>query len=205
MSNYKYIAIAGNMGSGKSSLTEFLCKYFKNLVPIFEPNDENPYLADFYKDMKKWAFRSQIFFLTRKFALHQSFANLTSTMIQDRTIYEDAEIFARNLYLQGFIDKRDYNVYHSLYKNMMNSLRPPDLLIYLECSLRTVRKRIAKRGRTIELKVDPKYIKRLNNLYKKWVENYKLSPVLKLSTEKLEYISDFVHRNDLLEKIGKYI
>lgn len=200
----KYIAIAGNMGVGKSSLVDFLCKTYE-LKPFFEPNDFNPYLADFYKDMKKWAFKSQIHFLSCKFKIHQELTRVRQAVIQDRSIYEDAEIFATNLYKQKIMDKRDYLTYYDMYQTILKSLRPPDLMIYLECSVRTIKKRIKQRGRKMEQDVPTSYLTRLNKLYEEWIAGYKLSPVITLSTEKLDYISDFIHRDEMLERIEKFL
>jgi len=200
----KYIAISGNIGSGKSSLTDFLCRHF-GIRPFYEPNEDNPYLADFYKDMKKWAFHSQIFFLTHKFRLHQELEKCKETVVQDRTIYEDAEIFAVNLYRSGYIGKREFDLYWTLYKTILNSLRPPDLMIYCDCSLRTLKKRIAKRGRAMERNIPPDYLKKLDRLYKRWIKNYRLSPVILVSTDKYDYMDDFITRADIMKKIERYL
>ncbi|MFH0799899.1 MAG: deoxynucleoside kinase [Pseudomonadota bacterium] len=200
----KYIAIAGNMGAGKSSLVEFLCKHF-SLKPFFEPNDVNPFLADFYKDMKRWAFHSQMHFLTHKFRIHRELDSFPETVVQDRSIYEDAEIFAFNLHQQGCMGEEEYRTYRDLYEVMVEAIRPPDLLIYLECPLKTLKKRIAGRGRSMEKSVPDEYLKRLERNYRRWLGNYGRSPVLKLSTEKMDYIEDFIHRQDLLNKIERYL
>lgn len=201
---HRYIAIAGNMGSGKSSLVEFLCKEFK-LKPLFEPNDTNPFLEDFYKDMKAWAFHSQIYFLSQKFKMHQELNGCRETVVQDRTVFEDAEIFATNLYKQSFISERDFKIYKTIYKTIVKTIRPPDLLIYLKCGLPTVKKRIANRGRGMEQKIPDDYLRRLSHLYDNWIRRYKLSPVMVYRTDKLDYLSDFIHKQDLLEKIQKYL
>lgn len=200
----KFIAIAGNIGAGKTELTHFLTRKY-GLIPFFEPNDENPYLADFYKDMKRWAFRSQLFFLSRKFQLHRQMEQVEGTLLQDRTLYEDAQIFAKNLYRQRFIDKRDWETYCSLYEGIAASLTPPDLMIYLKCPVRTLKERIRMRGRQMEQDIPTAYLKRLNDLYEEWFKTYKLSPVLELSTDKLDYIQDLVDRVDLFRKIEKYL
>ena len=145
----RFIAIAGNIGAGKTELTRFLCRRY-DLKPFYEPNDQNPYLADFYQDMKTWAFRSQIFFLTHKARLHRSLEKDSGTAIQDRTIYEDAEIFARNLHRQRYIDKRDWATYWELYETINATLKPPDLMIYLRCPVRALKARIKLRGREME-------------------------------------------------------
>lgn len=200
----KYIVVAGNIGVGKSSLVDFLCKTYR-LKPFFEPNDVNPYLDKFYKDMKAWAFHSQIHFLSHKFLIHQKLANEKNPVVQDRSIYEDAEIFATNLYRQRILSKRDYQTYYELYQTILNSLQPPDLLIYLKCPLRTIQKRIIQRGRQSEQNIPKSYLSRLNKLYEEWIERYQLSPVLTISTENMDYLTDLVHRIDLLETIEKAI
>ena len=204
MAPKKFIAIAGNIGAGKTELTSFLCKKY-GLTPFFEPNEQNPYLADFYRDMKTWAFRSQIFFLTHKFRLHRKLQQSSGTVVQDRTLYEDAEIFARNLHRQGFIDGRDFRTYWELYESIAESLPPPDLMIYLKCSVRTLKRRIQLRGRGIERDIPTAYLRRLNQLYEEWFRSYSTSPVLVLSTDKLDYLTDLVDRVDLFHKIEKHL
>src|SRR5688572_20936554 len=149
MRKNKYLAVAGNIGSGKSTLVQFLSTQY-GFTPFYEPNDENPYLADFYRDMNRWAFHSQVFFLTHKFRLHQDLEGQQGPVVLDRTIYEDAEIFAAGLHETQKIEDRDFAVYKSLYQSMCGSLRPPDLMIYLRCPISTLKKRIALRGRKIE-------------------------------------------------------
>ncbi|MBX7117224.1 MAG: deoxynucleoside kinase [Myxococcaceae bacterium] len=204
MAPKKFIAIAGNIGAGKTELTSFLCRKY-GVKPFYEPNDQNPYLANFYKDMKTWAFRSQVFFLTHKFRLHRTLERETGTAIQDRTIYEDAEIFARNLHRQRFIDKRDFATYWELYETICNSLQPPDLMIYLKCSLKTLKERIALRGRAMERDIPSAYLSRLNALYENWFKGYKMSPVLVLHTDTLDYLTNLVDRADLFRQIEKHL
>jgi deoxyadenosine/deoxycytidine kinase len=200
----KFIAIAGNIGAGKTELTSFLCRKY-GLTPFFEPNEQNPYLEDFYKDMKTWAFRSQIFFLTHKFKLHRELERTPGTALQDRTLYEDAEIFAKNLFLQRYIDKRDFQTYWELYQTISAALAPPDLMIYLKCPVRTLKRRIALRGREMEQEIPTAYLSRLNRLYEGWFENYTLSPVLVLPTDKLDYVTNLVDRVDLFRQIEKHL
>ncbi len=200
----RFIAIAGNIGAGKTELTEFLCRRY-DIKPFYEPNEQNPYLADFYADMKTWAFRSQVFFLTHKFRLHQELQDEPGTVVQDRTIYEDAEIFARNLHQQRFISKRDFNTYWDLYRSVSATLRPPDLMIYLRCPVAALRKRIHSRGREMEQEIPLAYLRRLNRLYEGWFKRYNLSPVLVLETNKLDYLTDLVDRVDLFDRIEKYL
>ncbi len=194
------IAIAGNMGSGKSTLVEFLARTY-DVSPFYEPNDENPYLPDFYKDMKRWAFRSQLYFLSNKFRLHQELDRTPGVVALDRTIFEDAEIFATALHQMRKIDKRDWQTYWGFYQAILDAIKPPDLMIYLRCSMRPLRQRIKLRGRAMEQDVPLAYLKRLERLYEKWIASYEMSEVLVLETDKLDYIHDLVHRLDVMEKI----
>ena len=194
------IAIAGNMGSGKSTLVEFLSSTY-GVKPFYEPNDENPYLADFYKDMKRWAYQSQLYFLSNKFRLHQELDRQPGVVALDRTIFEDAEIFATALMQMRKISKRDWDTYQGFYGAILDAIRPPDLLIYLRCSMRTLRRRIRLRGRQMEQDVPLAYLKRLDRLYEKWIKSYCMSDVLVLDTDKLDYINDLLHRLDVMERI----
>ena len=204
MAGRKFIAIAGNIGAGKTELTEFLCRRY-GLKPFYEPNDLNPYLADFYADMKTWAYRSQLFFLTHKFRLHLALQDESGAVIQDRTIYEDAEIFARHLYRQRLIEKRDFETYWELYQSIRRALRPPDLMIALRCPVRTLCQRIRARGRSFEQDIPADYLRRLNRLYEDWFARYDLSPVLALDTGRLDYLTDLVDHVDLLERIEQHL
>ncbi|NIA26632.1 MAG: deoxynucleoside kinase [Desulfobulbaceae bacterium] len=194
------IAIAGNMGSGKSTLVEFLSRTY-GVTPFYEPNDENPYLADFYKDMKGWAFQSQLYFLSNKFRLHQELDRQAGVVALDRTIFEDAEIFATALFQMRKISKRDWQTYQSFYGAILDAIQPPDLMIYLRCSMRTLRQRIRLRGREMEQDVPLPYLKRLDRLYEAWISSYSMSDVLVLDTDQLDYIHDLVHRLDVMERI----
>jgi deoxyadenosine/deoxycytidine kinase len=194
------IAIAGNMGSGKSTLVEFLSRTY-DVSPFYEPNDENPYLEDFYGDMKRWAFQSQLYFLSNKFRLHQELDRHSGVVALDRTIFEDAEIFATALYQMRKISKRDWETYQGFYHAILDAIRPPDLMIYLRCSMRTLRARIKLRGREMEQDVPLAYLKRLDRLYEDWISSYKMSDVLVLETDRLDYINDVIHRLDVMERI----
>jgi len=200
----RYIAVAGNIGAGKTSLVEFLVRRYK-LKPFYEPNDENPYLKDFYKDMKAWAFHSQIYFLTHKFRLHRELERFPKTVIQDRTIYEDAEIFAKNLHRSRYINKRDYATYREMYETIRKDLTPPDIMIFLRCSVRTMRRRIKQRGRGMEQQIPTRYLRRLDSLYAEWINNYKLSPLIEIDSDRMDYVTDLVHRLDLLKAIEKIL
>lgn len=200
----KYIAVAGNIGAGKTELVQFLCKRY-GLTPFFEPNDENPYLADFYGDMRAWAFHSQLWFLSHKLRLHRQLMENPGDVVQDRTIYEDAEIFAQNLFDTGHIAPRDYRTYRDLYETLRDSLRPPDVMIFLKCPVRTLKKRIARRGRAMESDIPGEYLTRLNRLYARWRGRYDLSPVVELETDKLDHLTNLVDRLDLLRQIEKHL
>jgi deoxyadenosine/deoxycytidine kinase len=200
----RFIAIAGNIGAGKTELTRFLCRRY-GIKPFYEPNEQNPYLADFYKDMKTWAYRSQLFFLAHKFRLQLELQDESGTVVQDRTIYEDAEIFAKNLYRQRFIDARDFKVYAQLYRSIARVLKPPDLMIQLSCPVRTLRQRVRLRGRAMEQEIPVAYLRRLNRLYEDWFRRYDLSPVLRLETDRLDWLTDLVDRVDLFRKIERYL
>ena len=194
------IAIAGNMGAGKSTLVDFLVRTY-GVVPFYEPNDENPYLADFYRDMKGWAFQSQLYFLANKFRLHQELDRQPGVVALDRTIFEDAEVFATALHQMRKISKRDWQTYQSFYHAILDAIRPPDLMIYLRCSMRTLRQRIRLRGRAMERDVPQSYLRRLDRLYNEWIASYDMSEVLVLETDELDYIHDLVHRLDVMERI----
>lgn len=200
----QFIAVAGNIGAGKTELVQFLCRRY-GLKPFYEPNDTNPYLDDFYGDMPTWAFHSQVYFLTHKLRLHRQLMSEEGAAVQDRTIYEDAEIFARNLYLQGHISKRDYRMYRELYETVLETLRPPDVMIFLKCPVSTLQKRIARRGRAMEANIPVEYLRRLNRLYARWRANYSLSPVIELETDKLDYLTNLVDRLDVLKQIERYL
>jgi deoxyadenosine/deoxycytidine kinase len=200
----RFIAIAGNIGAGKTELTRFLCRRY-GLKPFFEPNEQNPYLADFYRDMKAWAYKSQVYFLTHKFRLQLELQVEPGTVVQDRTIYEDAEIFAKNLHRQRTIDTRDFKTYWQLYRSISQTLRPPDLMIQLSCPVRTLRRRIKLRGRAMEQEIPVAYLSRLNRLYEDWFKRYDLSPVLKLETDRLDWLTDLVDRVDLFRRIERYL
>ena len=191
-----FIAIAGNIGAGKSSLTSVLAESFA-LEPVYEAADENPYLADFYADMPRYAFHSQMFFLSKRLAQHVSQVNPGRRVIQDRTLYEDAGIFARNLFEAGVLDARDFGVYTTMYEAIRDALKPPDLLIYLRASLPTLRRHIALRGRTFEASLSDEYLLRLGALYEDWFTAYDLSPKLVLEADTL----DFVHNEAALETV----
>ncbi len=194
------IAIAGNIGTGKSTLVEFLARTY-DIQPFYEPNDFNPYLPDFYQDMKRWAFHSQIYFLSNKFRLHQDLDRADGVVALDRTIFEDAEIFATALHQMGRMDDRDWQTYKDFYDVILQAIKPPDLMIYLRCSMRALRRRIKLRGREMEQDIPLSYLKRLDKLYEAWIESYTMSEVLVLDTDKLDYANDLMHQLDVMERV----
>lgn len=195
------------MGSGKSSFVEWLRQQFA-MTPFFEPNEDNPYLADFYADMPRWAYSSQLWFLIRRFEIHRAIdrraAKVTGPIVQDRTIYEDAEIFAAHLNRLGYIDARDWASYRELYHTLVGELRPPDLMIYLHCPLRTLVKRIKKRGREFEKAVPRRYLAALDELYEAWAEAYEASPKLVVDSDRLDYVERLFDRLELIRAIEQH-
>ena len=196
----RYIAVAGTIGAGKTSLVRWLVKRY-GLQPFYEPNEGNPYLADFYQDMGRWAFQSQCFFLAHKLKLHQQLLACPGPAVIDRTIYEDAEIFARNLFLQGLLEKRDWAVYQQLYAGIRDALPPPDVLIALRCSLGAAKKRIARRGRAMESAIPDDYLRRLHGSYARWFQRYDLSPVVVVDTTRLDYVESLTDLIELQQRL----
>jgi deoxyadenosine/deoxycytidine kinase len=196
----KFVAVAGNIGVGKSTLVGLLCNRL-GWEPFYEPVAENPYLADFYENMSAWAFHSQIFFLTHRLRAHRQLLDHPTSAIQDRTVYEDAEVFACNLYLQGFISDRDYGSYRELYQVLCDFLPPPDLVVYLRSSVPTLLKRVASRGRDYERQIAPLYLSQLNQLYEAWIQTFSLCPVLTVPADDLDYVAHPGHLDLVARKI----
>ncbi len=196
----KFIAVAGNVGVGKSTLTHLLSERL-GWEPFYEAVDDNPYLADFYSDMRRWSFHSQIFFLSRRLRHHREILSHPNTVIQDRSVYEDAEIFARNLYLQGHMQARDYRTYRELYEVLTQFLPPPDLVVYLRASVPTLQHRIALRGRDFERRIPDEYLAQLNTLYEEWIEGFTLCPVLTVPADRLDFVKHNSHLELICEKI----
>ena len=196
----KFIAIAGNIGVGKSTLVEKLCARL-GWEPFFEGVVDNPYLADFYADMARWSFHSQIFFLGRRLRDLRRLMVFPHNVVQDRSVYEDAEIFARNLYRQGHIHERDWQSYHELYMALTELLPPPDLIVYLQATVPTLLRRIALRGRDYEKKIAPDYLAQLNSLYEEWIADFKLCPVLVVPADRLDFVVNDGHLDLIVEKI----
>ncbi|MDY7078116.1 MAG: deoxynucleoside kinase [Chloroflexota bacterium] len=196
----RFVAIAGNIGVGKSTLTALLSERL-NWEPFFEAVNDNPYLADFYKDMQRWSFHSQIYFLSRRLRHHWQLLQRAGSVAQDRTVYEDAEIFARNLYRQGLMDERDYHSYRGLYEVVTTVLPPPDLIVYLRASVSTLHKRICCRGRTYEQSIETTYLEQLNELYEEWIDGFPLCPVLTVPSDDLDFVLNPEHLELITDKI----
>lgn len=196
----QFIAIAGNIGVGKSTLVTMLCERM-GWEPFFEGVVDNPYLADFYSDMPAWGFHSQLYFLSRRLRdLHELMLR-PKTVVQDRSVYEDAEIFAKNLYRQGSIAERDWRTYRELYEVLTQLLPPPDLVVYLQASVPTLRQRIAQRGREYEKSIAPEYLEQLNALYEEWTAHFSLAPLLVVPADRLDYVTQPSHFELIAQKI----
>jgi deoxyadenosine/deoxycytidine kinase len=200
----KFIAVAGNIGVGKSTLVKLLCEQL-NWTPFYEPVTENPYLEDFYEDMGTWGFHSQIYFLMRRLRVHRKLIDEKGSVVQDRSVYEDAEIFAHNLFLQDAINDRDYATYRELYQVLVEFLPPPDLIIYLRASLETLLSRISKRGRAYERTISVSYLSELNELYENWIDEFDLCPVLIVPCDNLDYVAKPQHLAMIIEKINEIL
>jgi deoxyadenosine/deoxycytidine kinase len=196
----KHIAVAGNIGAGKTTLTELLSKHYK-WIPQFEDVDHNPYLFDFYEDMPRWSFNLQIYFLNGRLNQLLDIQRGTETVIQDRTIYEDAHIFAPNLHEMGLMGKRDYDNYFAFFETLKSMVQPPDLLIYLKGSVPTLVAQIQKRGRDYEENIRLDYLKRLNDYYNKWIDTYKEGPLLVIDIDKNKFPENEEHLGDIIGKI----
>ncbi|HMQ49864.1 MAG TPA: deoxynucleoside kinase [Saprospiraceae bacterium] len=185
----KHIAVAGNIGAGKTTLSEKLAKHFHWEVH-FESADDNPYLSDFYLDMRRWAFNLQIYFLNSRYQQVLDILNGEVTVIQDRTIYEDAYIFAPNLHEMGLMETRDFQNYFQLFKTMSSQIQPPDLLIYLKASIPTLVDHIQNRGRDYEGNMSLDYLKRLNKRYEDWISNYNEGRLLVINADEVDFINN---------------
>ncbi|MEM7799718.1 MAG: deoxynucleoside kinase [Chloroflexota bacterium] len=195
-----FITIAGNIGVGKSTLVALLADKLA-WEPVYEAVDENPYLPDFYDSMTHWSFHSQVFFLSRRLQQHHDLMQSKRSIIQDRSVYEDAEIFARNLFEQGNMSQRDWHTYYTLYQTMSSLVTPPQLVVYLQASVDTLVRQIQHRGRDYEQNINRNYLERLNNLYEKWIADFSISPVLTINTDNLDYVQYGDHLDLIQEKI----
>ena len=196
----RFVAIAGNVGVGKSTLTRLLADRL-GWEPFYEAVDENPYLADFYGDMRTWSFHSQIYFLSRRLRHHRQLLDHPKSVVQDRSVYEDAEVFARNLFLQEDMDERDYRSYCELYEVLTSFLPPPDLVVYLRATVPTLLRRIAKRGRDYEKGIARDYLDRLNRLYDEWIDGFALCPILTVPAGELDFVANRDHLALIADRI----
>lgn len=196
----KHIAVAGNIGAGKTTLTEMLSKHYK-WIPQFEDVDHNPYLNDFYEDMPRWSFNLQIYFLNNRINQILDIHRGTETVIQDRTIYEDAHIFAPNLHEMQLMSKRDFDNYFLFFQTLRSMVQPPDLLIYLQASVPTLVGQIQKRGREYEENIRLDYLKRLNDFYNKWIDTYKEGPLLVIDVDKNKFGEKEEDLGDIIRKV----
>jgi deoxyadenosine/deoxycytidine kinase len=199
-----HIAIVGNIGAGKTTLTEMLAKNY-GWEAQFEAVDNNPYLEDFYSDMKRWSFNLQIYFLNSRFRQLVEIQNSKRNIIQDRTIYEDAFIFAENLHDMGLMTSRDYENYQAIFENITSFIKPPDLLVYLKASVPTLVSNIERRGREYEAGIRLDYLSKLNEKYQKWISSYKLGKLLILDKDKLDFANNTEDMASIVEKIEREI
>ena len=199
--NSKYIAVAGNIGAGKSSLTSLLSKHF-GWEAFYESVDDNPYLADFYEDMRRWSFNLQIYFLSSRFRHQKEMLENQISLIQDRTIYEDVEIFAKNLHEMSLMSDRDFKNYEALFHEMSHYLRPPDLLIYLRAQVPTLVNQIQQRGRDYENTIRIDYLERLNRLYEDWIDRYPHEKLI-IETDDLDFVNDKEDLGSVIEQVDK--
>lgn len=199
-SNPMFVVVAGNIGSGKTTLTKKLSERL-GWKPHFESVQDNPYLSDFYQDMSRWSFPLQVYFLTHRFNTHKEIETLPASSVQDRSIYEDANIFARALYEQGKLDERDYVNYNNLYKSMIQYLSPPTLMIFLRRSVPKLQERIKLRGRDYEQAIPLDYLTSLNDYYDDWYARYNLGKSLIVDTDELDFLENEEHFNRLVKRI----
>lgn len=196
-----HIAIAGNIGSGKTTLTGMLAKHY-GWTPHYESIDGNPYINDFYEDMLRWSFNLQVYFLNTRFKQILEIQKMSQTIIQDRTIYEDAYIFASNLHSMGLMSTRDFENYSTLFKMMSSLIKPPDLMLYLRASVPTLVNNIQKRGREYESSISIDYLKRLNERYEGWIETYNLGKLLIIEADYYDFPNNQDHLSEVIDKIN---
>ena len=199
-----HIAIVGNIGAGKTTLTEMLAKNY-GWEPLYEAVDNNPYLEDFYNEMKRWSFNLQIYFLNSRYRQIVDIQKHGRNIIQDRTIYEDAYIFAENLHDMGLMTSRDYENYQSMFDNITEFIKPPDLLVYLKASVPTLVNNIQRRGREYEIGIRIDYLSKLNEKYDKWINGYKLGKLLILDKDNLDFANNTEDMASIVEKIEREI
>jgi deoxyadenosine/deoxycytidine kinase len=195
-----HIAIVGNIGAGKTTLTELLAKNYQ-WDPLYEAVENNPYLEDFYSDMKRWSFNLQIYFLNSRFQQIVDIQNSSRNVIQDRTIYEDAYIFAENLHDMGLMTTRDYENYRAIFDNITSFIKPPDLLVYLKASVPTLVNNIQRRGRDYEASIRIDYLSKLNEKYENWIKGYNAGKLLILDKDKLDFTNNPEDLGVIIQKI----
>ena len=200
----KHIAVAGNIGAGKTTLTQLLSKHYK-WIPQFQDVENNPYINDFYEDMPRWSFNLQMYFLNDRLTNLLQIQRGTETVIQDRTIYEDAMIFAPNLHDMGLMSKRDFDNYFELFETLKSMIQPPDLLIYVSASVPTLVGQIQKRGREYEENIRLDYLKKLNEYYNKWIGSYKEGPLLIVDADKSKFPENEEHLGQIIQKIDSQL
>jgi deoxyadenosine/deoxycytidine kinase len=196
----QHIAICGNIGSGKTTLAEKLSKHY-GWIPFYESVELNPYLRDFYDDMTKWGFHLQIYFLNSRFRQVTQIREHTTPVIQDRTIYEDAYIFAANLFQSGHINERDYHSYRAIFDSMIAFVTPPDLLIYLRADIPKLVEQIEKRGRDYEYSIRLDYLRKLNEHYESWIGDYNLGKILVIDVNKIDFVKNTDDFSDIIGRI----
>jgi deoxyadenosine/deoxycytidine kinase len=199
-----HIAIVGNIGAGKTTLTELLARNY-GWDPLFEAVDNNPYLEDFYNDMKRWSFNLQIYFLNSRYRQIIDIQKMGHNIIQDRTIYEDAYIFAENLHDMGLMTTRDYQNYQSIFDNMTSYIKAPDLLIYLKASVPTLVNNIQRRGREYETGIRLDYLSKLNDKYQKWINGYKLGKLLIIDKDTIDFANNTEDLATIVEMVEREI
>jgi len=200
----KYIAIAGNIGAGKTTLSTQLAKYF-NWEVHYEDADNNPYLADFYNDMQRWAFNLQIYFLNSRYKQVLKIIEGENTVIQDRTIYEDAHIFAPNLHEMGLLSTRDFENYQDLFQTMASQIDAPDLLIYLQANIQTLVSRIHERGRDYEGSMSLDYLKKLNQRYEQWIKGYTHGKLLIINADEVDFINNPEDLGSVIDSVSSQL
>jgi deoxyadenosine/deoxycytidine kinase len=198
----KYLVLAGNIGAGKSTLVGLLAESL-GFRPYYEPVAENPYLKDFYADMERWAFHSQSYFLSHRVRSHRALMDDPWSVVQDRSLYEDAEVFARNLYERGSMSARDWDTYRELYRTLTTLLPPPDLVVYIRASVPTLKKRIALRGRGFEADIPDEYLEGLNRLYEDWISGFTLAPVLVIPGDRMDFVEESKDFKAILRSIER--
>jgi deoxyadenosine/deoxycytidine kinase len=198
----KYIAMAGNIGVGKSTLVKMLSEKLK-WEAFYEPVTENPYLPDFYREMSTWSFHSQVFFMAHRLQIQKDLIHYPGSVIQDRSIYEDAEIFARSLFLQNYLSKRDYDTYRTMYDTITEFIPAPNLVIYLRANVDTLQNRIAQRNRDYERTISRDYLTNLNVLYEEWITHFNLCPVLTVPADNLDYVANPSHLELIAHKVDE--